>query len=309
MAKDGELTWTGGTGGDGGPGGSGGGGGGGGAGGSRYDYWSWTVCATRIMVGGRGGDGGRAGCGGQAGTGGSAGGGSFALVVWDATVVHEGLAILLGQGGAGGRGGKGGDGVVGQAGNPPPKLDDIHRADKCMAITVWSGRGAPGGRGGNGGIGGGGAGGHGGVSVGVARVGKATLVQERGRYSTSGGTGGNGGTASYGDAGHVGQVFGEHTVTLANTRRRERPPNAGDRSTFERCPWSAARCVARSHTTREERSSVLARSTGDRIRPSSAGGRRFGARSSFKLEPNRWTKVTAPGHAASPVSSLKEAKP
>jgi len=214
----GQVVWQGTQGGSGGEGWPGAGGGGGGAGGSRYDYWQWTSCPTRIVLGGRGGDGGRGGCGGNGGAGGGQGGGSFALIVVGGGVTTDGLGILLGSGGTGGAGGAGVPGTAG--GDPKPGLPKS--SDKCMAITEWTGDGKPGGRGGTGGPGGGGAGGNGGIAVGIALVDGGKL-EEKGLSASSGGTGGQGGEAPYGDAGLPGEVSPQAVFVLTGPRKASKP--------------------------------------------------------------------------------------
>ena len=96
------------TGGGTGPHGNGGGGGGGGGGGT-------VNCDS---YGGAGSGGGAGGCGGSGGTAGLSGGGSFAVFLWNSTVVATDCAVTSAGGGAGGNGGAGGGGGIGGNGGP-----------------------------------------------------------------------------------------------------------------------------------------------------------------------------------------------
>lgn len=134
--------------------------------------------------GGGGSGGGSGGCGGAGGLGGAAGGSAFAVLAFESMVVLESADLTAGAGGAGGTGGTGQAGQAGSDGGSVPAAS-----------------GGKGGMGGNGAGGGGGSGGSGGLSVGVAYVGTAPVVDAstrivvgaRGRAGTHGG-GGAGGT-------------------------------------------------------------------------------------------------------------------
>lgn len=132
---------TNGNGGTGAPGFDNGSGGGGGGGGST-DFWG-----NPGNGGGGGGSGGRFALG---ATGGTAGGSSFALFLWDSSVLLEGCQLTAGAGRNGGNGGAGGSGGNGGAGGS---------GNTCCSAP-WGGNGGAGGRGGHGGAGAGGGGGH-----------------------------------------------------------------------------------------------------------------------------------------------------
>jgi hypothetical protein len=138
---------------------------------------------------GGGGGGGCGGCGGGKGTGGGAGGSSFAVAVFDSTVVLDTCVLTAGSGGTGGAGG---------AGQPP---------------QLGGGGGAPGGAmycagasGGTGGAGAGGAGGPGGLSYAIVyQSGTAPeLVNGTTLMAGTAGSGGAGGAASGVPAGAAG---------------------------------------------------------------------------------------------------------
>ncbi len=147
-------------------------GGGAGSGGSKR-FKACFGCGT--LLGGRGGDGSAGGCGGLGGEAGTPGGGSFALVLDASKITLDGVTLV---GGKGGNGGKGGDGHDGQAGQNDGEAGRQGAASqKCGALNYNSGGGGKGGSGGDGGPGGGGSGGIGGVSIGIALLGSASVVE------------------------------------------------------------------------------------------------------------------------------------
>jgi hypothetical protein len=148
-----------------------------GGGGAGFDL----TCAPAGGGPAGGGGGGCGGCGGRAATGGTAGGSSFALLVYDSTVVLDTCALTAGSGGAAGAGG---DGQPGQQGGGIG-------AGYCCAGTM----------GGNGGAGGGGAGGAGGLAYGVGFSGLAPSTSKTTIAHGAGGKGGAGGSASAGAPG------------------------------------------------------------------------------------------------------------
>jgi hypothetical protein len=145
-----------------------------GGGGAGFDL----TCAAAGGGAAGGGGGACGGCGGAAGTNGGAGGASFALVVYDSSVVLDGCTIVAGNGG---EGGGGGDGQAGQPGG-----------------GVGPGACCDGTAGGNGGGGGGGAGGAGGPAFGIAFSGTAPDTSNTTITHGVGGKGGIGGSASAG---------------------------------------------------------------------------------------------------------------
>jgi hypothetical protein len=174
--------WVGPTGASGGNGTAGTGGGGGGGGGAQ------TGLFVLDGAGNGGGGGGAGGSGGRGGAGGHFGGGSFAIYLYNSTLVADSSSFTAGPGGVGGHGGDGGapgGGAFGGAG-----------AREC---TSQIGRGGNGGTSGAGGPGGAGGGGAGGPSIGVMKAGTSTATVKDTQVAIgSPGAGGAAGTAGFG---------------------------------------------------------------------------------------------------------------
>jgi hypothetical protein len=176
------------AGGDGNPGNGGGGGGGGGA-------QQGTFADNGGGNGGGGGGGG--GAGGTGGRGGLAGGGSFGIYLVNSKVVVEASRVAAQNGGSGGRGGDGGRPGAGGKGGRGGRV-----------CTSEIGAGGNGGAGGAGGRAGGGGGGAGGPSVGIFKLGTATLTVKDGSTVKAAppGAGGAGGASGPGGAGKAGEA-------------------------------------------------------------------------------------------------------
>lgn len=178
------TAWSGSTGGPGTTGGNGGGGGGGGSGGYMG---GWCFFVYTQISGNSGGGGGAGGCTASGGNGGLQGGASFAMAAVNSLVIIQASDVIAGKGGTGGKGGNGAQGGAG--GNGANGASD----------QSGGGIGGKGGNGGGGGASGGGAGGNGGPAVGIALVGRSSLLGDTVVYypGTSGTPGdkGQGGSA------------------------------------------------------------------------------------------------------------------
>lgn len=194
---DSSRGWVGMSGGNGENGKNGQGGGGGGSGGSTKCKIGFN---TIICRGGPGGGGGAGGCGGPGGAGGQAGGGSFGVLLINASITINDSSVNLGKAGNGGDGTKGLDGGKGGKegdGSGPP-----------FGCGMSTGKGGNGGDGGHGGKGGAGAGGCGGVAVGIGWQGQTPVIRHVSYSGGKAGTGGNGsGANNNGCNGQIKQTY------------------------------------------------------------------------------------------------------